>query len=97
LVDDHITAHFLPVVVDENVPHDRHRPGFKVGSGIVFVSICDDSQSRVLVQILCVHIIARELQRKSPQSVTNAIELAYIIIGDFMVVKSFFKLDCSCL
>ena len=26
LVDDHIPAHLLAVVVDEDVPHDRDRP-----------------------------------------------------------------------
>ena len=84
LVQDGTTAHFLAVVVDEDVAHDGYCPGFEVGATAVFFGIREDAKDSILVEVVGIGHVARQLQCKSSQRVFDLFELIlYVAVHNF--------------
>ena len=62
LIDDQIAAHLFTVVIDKNIAHDGDRPGLEIGVRTEFISIGDDPQRRVLIQVFGVGVVPGKLQ-----------------------------------
>ena len=75
LVDDQVAAHFLPVIVDEDVPHDGDSPSLKVGAWLILVRVRNNTKGGILIQVFCVTIVTGQFQRKSPERIANSVKL----------------------
>jgi hypothetical protein len=74
-IDDRVGFDFLPVVVDEDVLHDRQQPCFQICPGSKLIAVAQRTKRCFLVQVFGLFSILGQIVCKALQDAGQLIEL----------------------